>query len=146
MKYLKRLKSRHWAWIHFKVATGVLWPLYMILTPPELLAGVVSPAIMTLCMVVSIIGTLASVVGYFFSQQLGKLGVIGVSIELSGLTLAVIGPGAYLLTRVYMLFLPEYGGLSSGLLFAYALCAVYLYRFIILIPRFRFEAQDPSKE
>lgn len=147
MKYLKRLRARHWAWLHFLAVIGVGWPLFMIFTPPELIAGVLHPAILAIAMIVSLVGTLIAMFGYFASQQQDKLGVIGVSIELSGLILSILGPGAYFVTRIYMLFLPETAGvLSSPLFFSYALCAVYLYRFVIVLPRFRFEATDPSKE
>lgn len=147
MEYLKRLKARHWAWLHFLAIIGVAWPVFMLVTPPELIVGVLNPSILAIAMFVSLLGSLTAMAGYFASQQQEKIGVIGVSIELSGLILSVIGAGSYFVTRVYMLFLPETAGeLTSTLFFAYALCAVYLYRFVIIVPRFRFEAQDPSKD
>lgn len=147
MKYFKRLRARHWAWLHFLVSIGIAWPLFMMLTPPELIAGALNPAILAIAMGVSLVGTVIAGYGYFASQQLDKLGVIGVSIELSGLILSFIGPSAYLVIRLYLLNQPDtLGLLTSPLFFAYSLCAVYLYRFVIVIPRFRFEAQDPSKE
>lgn len=145
MNYLKRLRAKNWAWLNFKFSVGVLWPLYMIFATPETLISAVDATILTVCMALSLLGNLASIVGYIFSMQPGKIGVIGVSIELSGVILAILGPGAYLLTRLSLLFDPAFG-LTTGIFFAYSLCAVYLYRLIVLVPRFRFEAHDPSKE
>lgn len=148
MNYLKRLRARHWAWMNFLASIGIAWPLFMLLTPPELIAGALNPAVLAISMIVSLVGTGVALFGYFASQQRGKLGVIGVSIELSGLILSFIGPAAYLLIRLYLLTQPADPPniLSSPLFFAYSLCAVYLYRFVIVIPRFRFEARDPNKE
>lgn len=147
MNYVKRLKARHWAWLQFLFVTGIVWPTFMLFSTPELIVGVLHPAILAIAMIVSFVGTIVSMFGYVASQQLGKLGVIGVSVELSGLILSILGPAAYFITRIYMLFLPETAGvLSSPLFFSYAICAVYLYRFVIVVPRFRFEAHDPNKE
>lgn len=147
MKYLKRLKLRHWAWLHFLTIIGIAWPSFMLVTPPEVISDAVHPAILTVAYLVSLFGSIVAFIGYFASQQLDKIGVIGVSLELSGLVLSVVGPATYLFVRLYLLTLPDATGLlNSPLFFSYALCAVYLYRFIIVVPRFRFEARDPSKE
>lgn len=145
-KYFKRMRARHWAWMSFLFFSGVAWPTFMLLTPPELVTDILDPTVLFAAMVISLIGTLVTMFGYFASQQVGKLGVIGVSLELSGLSLSVLGPAAYLITRVYEWFTPDSDGLTSAVLFTCSVLAVYIYRFVIVIPRFRFEAHDPNKE
>lgn len=146
MGYLRRLRGRHWAWIHFLLAVGVAWPLFVIFSPPEFIIGFLDPIVLTVSMWVALIGTLTTIWGYASSQQEGRIGVIGISIELAGLILAIVGPASYAVTRIFILLSPESVGLSSGLFFSYALFAVFLYRLVVVVPRFRFEARDPAKE
>lgn len=144
--FFKRLKLRHWAWIHVLAAAGIWWPLHIIFTTPEFLSRNVDDFVLHICMWTAVFGAVVKITGFAMSQQPGKTGVLGVSVELAGLILASIGPVAYLGAYGYLLITGADLNFSSAFIFAYAMCAVYLYRAIILVPRFRREAHDPAKE
>jgi len=146
MKYIKRLRARHWAWLNFLCIVGLIWPIFMLVAPPVQITEVISPVIYEVIMGLSFFGTCLAMFGYFASQQVGRIGVIGVSLELAGLILSSLGPAALLLTRIFLLFEPHFEPLSTVLFYDWAVCAIFLYRFVIVIPRFRFEAHDPTKE
>lgn len=145
MNFFSRIKVRHWAWINFLFATGIGLPLSTLVNPNWIFRADIEHVILIAAMAVSILGTITTILGYLMSQQRGKAGTIGVSIELSGLCLSVLAPATYLLVQVASFFSPHHLSLG-GLIFCYALCAVYLYRFTIVVPRFRFEAHTPSEE
>jgi len=146
VKYFRRLRARHWAWLNFLAIVGIAWPTFMLVAPPAQITEVIDPVIYSVIMGLSLAGTILAMFGYFASQQVGSLGVIGISLELAGLILAFIGPAALFVTRVFLLFEPHLEPLSTVLFYDWAVCAIFLYRFVIVIPRFRFEAHDPAKE
>lgn len=147
MSYFKRLRARHWAWALVLAIVGIWWPLFIITTPPEFIQITADPGILVVCMAVAMFGTIIKIGGYFASQMPGKTGVIGVSVELAGLILASVGPVSYLVISGAAFLSPETAiGINSAFIFACALCAVYLYRAIIIVPRFIFEAHDPAKD
>lgn len=148
MKNLTRLRARHWAWVLVLVIIGVWWPAFIVSTPPEFLQQAVDAGVLNFCMIVALIGTVIKIFGYLGSQMPGKTGVIGVSVELAGLILASVGPVSYLVISIYSFSRPDVVELTFGsaFIFACALCAVYLYRAIIIVPRFIFEAHDSAKD
>lgn len=147
MNYLKRLRARHWAWASVLAIAAVWWPLFVITSPPEFLQQSLDPGILVFCMVVALIGGIIKISGYLASQMPGKLGVVGVSVELAGLILASVGPVSYLVISVYGFWMPEIViNFSSAFILACAICAMFLYRAIIIVPRFIFEAHDTAKD
>jgi hypothetical protein len=147
MKIFNRIRARHWAWVFVLAIIGIWWPAFIISAPPEFLQIVVDPGILNFCMIVALVGTIIKISGYLGSQMPGKAGVIGVSVELAGLILASVGPVSYLIISVYSFAQPHVElSFGSAFIFACALCGVYLYRAIVIVPRFIFEAHDSAKD
>lgn len=132
--------------MQFLAVIGIGWPIFVIVGPPEFISGFLDPIVLTVCMWVCMIGSITALWGYASSQCGGKLGVIGVSIELAGLILAIVGPLSYVVTRIFLLLSPESIGLTTTMIFAYAILSIFIYRLATVIPRFRLEAYDPTKE
>lgn len=149
MNYLRKLRARHFAWVAVLAIVGIWWPLFILTNPPEFLIQTTADniGVINFAMIVSLIGSCIKICGYLGSQMPGKVGVIGVSIELAGLILASVGPVSYLVVSVYG-FLAPHSDLTFGsaFIFACALCAVYLYRAFVVVPRFLFEAHDSAKD
>lgn len=145
-KFFKRLRPRHWAWASVLVCAGIWWPTYILVSPPPFLKGNVDPVILSICMVIAIFGAALEIFGYLASQQPGRLGVLGVSVELIGLILASVGPVAYLVSYSYLLWQGS-GDVNFGSAFilAVTITVLYSYRAVIVVPRFRSEAHDPAK-
>lgn len=145
--FFRRLSPRHWAWAHVLAVVGIWWPLFVIFTPPEFLQNNVDPILLLICMWIATFGSALKIGGFLSSQQPGRLGVIGVSVELVGLILSVLGPIAYIFSYLYVLLATDTDlAFGSGLILAYGVLSIYLYRAIILVPRFLKEAHDPAKE
>ena len=149
MKFFKNLKARHWAWVAVLGILGIWWPAFIITTPPEFVTeSLANPGILNFCMSVAIFGAITKIFGYLASQGAGKAGVIGVSVELAGLILSTVGPVSYILVSLNAL-VAENTTLSfpnSALILAFAVLAIYIYRAIIIVPRFFFEANDTAKD
>lgn len=143
--FFSRLRLRHGAWCLIIAVIGVWWPLYVLVTPPTFIQGNVDPVIMTICMIVAVTGGFLSILGYLSSQQSEKVGVIGVSIELVGVILAAVGPVSYIASFVSALSSGNVN-FGSALILAVGAFCIHLYRSVIIVPRFRLEAYDPTKE
>jgi hypothetical protein len=147
MNYFKRLRARHWAWASVLAVAAVWWPLFIISTPPDFIQTSIDPGILIFCMVVATVGGVIKILGYLASQLSGRVGVIGVSVELAGLCLSAVGPAAYLVISLYGIWAPDVSvEINSGFILAVAVLTMYLYRAIIIIPRFIFEAHDEAKD
>lgn len=147
MKQLKVLRARHWAWATFLAIAGIWWPAFIMSTPPEFLVQAINPGVINVCMTVALIGAVIKILGYLASQLPGRTGVIGVSVELAGLIMAFVGPASYIGVSLVEITSPNASiSINSGFIFAFALCVVFVFRAIIIVPRFLFEAHDPSKE
>lgn len=148
MNYFKMLRARHWAWVLVLAIVGIWWPAFILTMPPEFVQQTVNPGVLNVCMVVALFGTIVKIFGFLASQLPDRLGVIGVSVELAGLILASIGPASYVVISAAAAYenSTETVFPNSGFIFAIALCAVFLYRAIIIVPRFFFEAHDSAKD
>jgi hypothetical protein len=146
--FFKRLRARHYAWATVLAIVGIWWPAFILATPPEFIReGRVDLLVLNVCMAVGLIGGITKISGFLASQQPGRVGVLGVSVELTGLILAFVGPFAYLSTSISVsAYTPERPLVNSAVILAIAIMAMYTYRAIILVPRFRREAHDSSKE
>jgi len=146
MKNLKRLRVRHYAWSVVLGIAGIWWPLFIIASPPEsFVQGRVDTLILNICMSVAVVGSATKILGYLASQFPGRVGVLGVSVELVGLILAAVGPFAYIASSLALIADGE-ARFNSAVIFAIAILAMYLYRAIIIVPRFFFEAHDTAKD
>lgn len=144
--HFKKLSIRNLAWIHFKLALGVAWPIVFMIFPPTGPIVELERPLLNLWMSLTIFGTITSLVGYIMSLYEGKPGVLGVSIELAGLSLFSLGPLLYFLVQVYLAATGEFELRAALCVFAYAMCSVIIYRFVMVLPRFRQEARDSEKE
>lgn len=147
MKFFKSLRARHWAWTLVLATAGIWWPGFVLATPPDFLQESIDPGVLVFCMVVAIIGSVIKIIGYLASQMPGRAGVIGVSVELAGLILASVGPASYILASLFGFFAPgPVVNFSSAFILACSIAAMYLYRAIVIVPRFIFEAHDSAKD
>jgi len=147
MNYIKNLKVRHVAWAFVLGIVSVWWPSFVIATPPDFLQENIDPVVLIVCMVVALIGGIVKIFGYLASQMPGKVGTLGVSVELVGLILAAVGPLSYIAVSLYGFWEPGVDvNFSSAFILACGVAAIFLYRAIIIVPRFIFEAHDPAKD
>lgn len=140
---LKRLTPTHVAYIHFKLALGVVWPATLWALTPSVVNDVLQRAILSTMCGVTIIGGTMSIIGLVMTAQRGKVRTIGVSIELAGITLLCSGPLAYFLTQATLAI----GDTERAALavFAYSMLAALLCRLVMLLPWFIREAQPEGK-
>lgn len=146
MSYLKRLTPRHWAWLHFKIMLGVFWAVLMFVYTPYGIENALGRGLVTGWLLVTIIGCLTSVVGLVMTVGDGKVHVLGVSVELVGLILFSVGPVIYFFTQLALLFNGDIRDRLALVVLAYAMCSVFIYRFVVIVPRYRQEARDETKE
>lgn len=145
--FFQRLRARHYSWATVLAIVGIWWPTYIIFTPPEFIReGPVDFNFLTIAMLVGVLGSGTKISGYLASQQTGKLGVLGVSVELVGLVLAAVAPFAYLAVTGAVAISEGRDFLNSASILAIAIMAMYAHRAVIIVPRFLREAHDESKE
>ncbi|WP_307083520.1 hypothetical protein [Arthrobacter agilis] len=141
---LKRLTPVHWAYIHFKFALGVVWPTVLWLLTPTAVNDALQRTIVTTMAGATILGGIMSITGLIMTAQRGRVRTIGVSIELAGIALLSSGPLSYFFTQAY-LALSNYERAALAV-FAYAMLAALICRFVMLLPWFIREAQAEGKD
>lgn len=145
--FFKRLKIRHYMSTLVYLLAGVLWPSFAAVHPPIFLRDPLDTTILAICLWISVIGGLIQIFGYLSSQQGGKLGTLGVSIELVGLILISIAPIAYVVAFVGVIFFSTVTApAEAASILILVVTAIYLNRAVILIPRFRYEANHTIEE
>lgn len=148
MNGLHRLTVRHWGWLIFKVILGVLWPISVLVTSPPTLVHSLG-WIVGLIAITTLTGGLTSIVGLIMSAQTGAKAVIGLTIELVGLHLFIIGPFTDATTLLLLCFTGWHGTpgyqLMPSMLFALAMVSAIINRILIVAPRRAKEAHDQSK-
>lgn len=147
--FFQRLKPRHYAWASVLAIVGIWWPSFILATPPEfIIEGSVNLLVLNICMIITMIGAVTKIIGYFGSQQQGKIGVIGISVELVGLVLAAVGPFAYIAVSLAVGLDEENSKqiVNSAVIFAVGIFVMYVYRAMVIVPRFLREAHDEFKE
>lgn len=140
---LQRLTPVHWAYIHFKLAIGVAWPIALWVFTPAVVNDALQRTIISAMSGVTIVGGIMSVVGLVMTAQRGKVRTIGVSIELAGIALLSSGPLAYFLTQA-TLALDNTDRVALAF-FSYAMLAALICRLVMLLPWFIREAQADGK-
>lgn len=148
MQVLKKLTLSQWAWVHFKLSLGVGWAFFMAFWPPTGVVKTLDQPLITVWMSLTLMGAVVSLIGYVMTQAgAGKVsGVLGVSVELTGLSFFVVGPLIYFFTQSYLALNGGWDDRVALAAFAYAMCAVLAYRFVVVVLRFRREKHDESKE
>lgn len=143
---LRRLTPVHWAYIHFKLALGVAWPITLWALTPAVVNEALQRAIVTTMASVTVIGGVMSVVGLVMTAQRGRTRTIGVSIELAGIALLSSGPLAYFLTQATLAMGPGGEQRTALAVFSYAMLAALICRVVMLLPWFIREAQAEGKD
>lgn len=99
MRVLGRLSRSLWGWLIFKLIFGVGWPLALLtFTPASLLASL--GWVIYLVASTTLTGALISIVGLILSAQSGTRATVGLTVELVGILLMLVGPISYCLTLV----------------------------------------------
>lgn len=130
----RRLSSADWSWIHFKLAILVWSLVLMWFTPTQV--NIAQGAVAAVFTIVTAIGVVVSVVGLAMSAQHGQLGLIGLTIEYSGIIFASTGPFSYLITQVYLsVTLPNGDQRYALAVLTYVVFAALLARFRIVRAR-----------
>lgn len=143
---LKRVTLRHWAWIHVMLSLTVWAVLILNFTPVGVYAALQQP-IIGIWTTITIVGGLTAIVGLLLSlANSPRKRVLSISVELFGLILAATGPFTYLAAQVSLLFLETPDARLALTVFAYYGLSIIIYRILIVIPRFRKEAQDVRKD
>ena len=147
MKYLKNLTLQQWAWSHFLIALGIVWPVVIITNVPTGFLATLEFTLILVGMFFTFIGALCALVGLIMKDQTCKVRLYGISIELIGTLLLFVGPFLYFVTQLVLA--TQIGGFTSRgalMVFAYSMCAVIVYRLVMITPQFLQEAHDETKE
>jgi hypothetical protein len=144
-----RLTPRHWGWIIFKLLVGVAWPLALIFTTPTTVLATVGWVIFLIALT-ALGGGLLSVIGIVMSAQRGAAGVIGLSVELAGLCLFIVGPICYAIINLALTVtgyhnFHGYQFLPSAV-FSTAMVSAIVNRILIVAPLRSREAHDTTKD
>lgn len=126
---LRRLTKTDIAYLHFKLALGIM--LYIPLLQSPSLQAQTSGIFLTIWAAVTGCGLLVSLCGLVLGAQDGESRKVGIGIELAGLTLLMGGPAAFMAVQVGLLFT---GGRTSGLavMFPYVICAALVCRIVMV--------------
>lgn len=124
----KRFTSQDWSWVHFKIALLIWTILLMQFTPTAVFSAL--GVVIVVAMVVSMLGILISLVGLGMSAQPDKIGLLGLSIEYSGLLFTTAGPITYFIVQVYLAVTLPTGDQRIALCaLGYVVCAALFARF-----------------
>lgn len=146
-RVFKNMTPRHWGWLHFKLAL-FYWANVMYRWTPNAVADSLREPLLLIWTLLTCIGAVVSIVGLVMSAQPAnnRFHVIGVSIELSGLCLFIIGPFVYWTTQLSILLTRSDGAPNmvtemhtryAICCFAYAMMAAIVARILVVLPRFR---------
>lgn len=127
----RRLTAQDWSWIHFKVAL-LVWAIFLFKFTPTAVShalGAVSIVAASVC----IFGVLLSLIGLVMSAQPDRIGLLGLSIEYSGLIFTAAGPITYFIVQVYLASTLPTGDQRIALCaLGYVVCAALFARFRIV--------------
>lgn len=127
---LKYIEKDDWAWIHAKIAIGVLCPLMAFLNPPAATReGIVHVQVLNLVLIMLVVGGIISIVGLVVRGTRIKPRIVGYAIEMAGLIPLIAGP--FFLSLIYLVTGVS-GGTSSlvGFAFCYTLAAILFARYV----------------
>lgn len=97
---LRRLSSEDWFWIHFKFAM-LVWACLILRFTPEAVFSTLGAVVFAFS-IVTIVGVLMSIVGLSMSAQPDRIGLLGLTIEYSGLVFTMTGPVTYFFVQFYL--------------------------------------------
>lgn len=143
-----KLSGQHWAWLNALAGLGVWGVLIGIFTP--LSYGVLfQQPIIGIWSTVTVIGVIIAIVGVFLAVSHSAVRrTLSVTIELVGLCFASVGPVLFLFAQILLFATPTADGSTRYALafFAYFALAMLIYRIVVVLPRFRREAHDGTKD
>lgn len=132
--FFGHLSVQDWSWVHFKIAM-ITWAVLLFLYTPIPVAAALG-VLSTLCTVITAIGGVVSLVGLFLSVQPGKKSIIGLTIELAGISFMAAGPFTYFVIQIYLAAtLPTGDQRYALIVLAYAICAALMCRLLIVYPK-----------
>lgn len=145
----RRLTFQHVGWLVFKVIMGIGWPIALITLTPISLLGSLGWVIYFMA-ITTLVGGVVSSLGLIATAQTGRLAVLGLSIELSGLSLFIVGPLTYAFTYT-ALSIYGFGHISNITfipitIFAYGMVAAIFNRILIVAPQRSLEAHGIPKK
>lgn len=136
MERLKKLRLDQWAWVHAKIVIIVWGILFQIYTPAQV-DDVLGMTLVRAVSAVTIIGLIISLTGMYMSMSnIIITASRGITIELSGLWLAIAGPLAFSVTQLYLSFGPDGNQQISRMVLPYGIAAFFFVR-ITLISAYR---------
>lgn len=125
---LKRLTSEDWSWVHFKVVIFI-WAIMILNYTPTPIANALG-ILADIFAIVTALGILISVTGIIMSAQIGSIGLIGLTIEYSGIIFTATGPFTYLMIQLYLATkLPDGDQRYALCVLAYVVIAALFARF-----------------
>lgn len=144
MKLLRNVSKQAWAWIHFKFAIGIAWPIMTLAQLPPTVSITVGHWLAIVWLSLSVLGASLAIAGLIMQAQPGRCAVMGIPVELVGLIFLFSGP--FLFCLLYLIL----GILGNGWrLVAIGLCwglsAAMIARMAMVIPKYLREAHDPTK-
>lgn len=141
--YLRRLKLRHWGWVHAKLALGLGWTHAMLLSPPESYEGQVTQLTLVSWTMSTAVGAVVSLVGLFLTFHLRrKTAAFGLTLEMVGLALFAGGPFQYMLIQIGFAIDGNFQDRYALIWFAYSMLAFIIARACIILPGWVEEATD----
>lgn len=129
-KFRWKLPAAEWAWLHFKVALGLMLVIPMASSPT--ITQNTTYVFLLIWVIFIAIGTLFSAVGLFLGNQrdVDRKGA-GYKFEMTGLILMMAGPLVFMLVQIGLLV--ESGGSRAlGITFPYVIIAALVARMALL--------------
>lgn len=126
---LRKLTRLDLAYLHFKIALGVM--LYLPILQSPSLQNQTNGIFLMVWVVVTGAGLLVSLTGLLLGAQDGQPRRLGIALELAGLTLLMAGPGVFMAVQIGIM---ATGGRTSGLaiMFPYVILAALACRMVMV--------------
>lgn len=143
-----KLAGQQWAWLNALVGLGV-WGVCIGLFTPVSYGLLFQQPIIGIWATVTVIGVVIAIVAVLWSvSRSAVLRTLSVSIELVGLCFASAGPLVYFFAQAVQFFVPTSDGGTRYALtfFAYFALSMIIYRIVVLLPKFKKEASDGTKD
>jgi hypothetical protein len=133
--FLRRLRLRHWGWVHAKIALGLGWTHAMLLSPPESYQDQVSQFTLVTWTMSTAVGAIVSLVGLFLTFHLRRaVASWGLTLEVIGLALFAGGPFQYMLIQIGFAVDGNFADRYALIWFAYSMLAFIIARAAIIVP------------
>lgn len=150
MSVFSRITPKLWAWIHFKVALGIVLPILILIGSRGGSAaddsdgdGLLTSFIVLWWVVASLVGAVVSIAGIFMGAH-PRTARRGIAIELSGLYFLLSGPIVAVLVFMYLVFLLGQPQWLASMGLSYAVGAAVIARITMIVPLYHRALTDPE--